>query len=146
MHYKITLEELGDYWTYVLTLDKNTPTTLRGAAEYADEHISAEDKHGIRHYVLLKQKKIVQIQLHHALQIMPHLNPGDPSSLQMPTFHAIMFGRHQVPTLLIVFKEFTPKELAAYALSPNVFLVFDEAEHLARLYVTDVYTVLNDVG
>lgn len=145
MYYKFTLEELHDYWVFVLTLDRDTPATIKEANEYADDQHSAEDDRGTRHYVLLKEKKIVQIQLHQALQILPYLNPDDPSSIKMPALHAIVFGNRAVPTLLIVFKEFNPPTLTAHALNPNVFLVFDGTD-LARLYVLDVYSVLNDVG
>jgi hypothetical protein len=145
MYYKFTLEELDHDWAFVMTFDKNTPTTIKQANEYADEHLNAEDTHGIRHYVLLKGKRIIQIQLHQALKILPHLNPNDPSSIRMPAIQAIKFGNPPVPSLLIVFKEFNPQKLTAYGLSPNVFLVFDEAV-LARLYITDVYSVMTNVG
>lgn len=145
MYYKITLEEHDNNWVYVITLEKNTPTTTEQANKYADECLSAEDKHGIRHYVLRKGGKIVQIQLHQVLRILPHLNPKDPASIRMPAVEAIMFGKPQVPSLLIVFKESNIQKLTAYGLSPNVYLVFDGAD-LARLYITDVYAVVADVG
>lgn len=145
MYYKFTLEELDDSWAYVLTLNKHAPTTIKEANTYADEHLSAADPYGIRHFVLLRRKKIVQIQRHQVLRLLPQLNPNEPASIQMPTIHAIMFGTPAVSSLLIAFKDSHPQTATAYGISPNVFLVFDNAE-LAHLYITDVYTVIADVG
>ncbi|MBN2390105.1 MAG: hypothetical protein JXR84_05255 [Anaerolineae bacterium] len=128
MYYKFALEKHDDYWVYTLTFEKNIPTTVGQANEYADDCISAEDKHGIRHYVLLKGGKIVQIQLHQALQIMPYLDPDDPASIRMPAMQAIMFGNPLAPSLLLVFKESGLQDATAYGLSPNVYLVFDDSE------------------
>jgi hypothetical protein len=63
----------------------------------------------------------------------------------MPAMDAIMFGNPPVPTLLLRFREEPPDSRTAYALSPNVFLIFQGSE-LADLYVTDVYAVIADVG
>jgi hypothetical protein len=65
--------------------------------------------------------------------------------LSMPGMHAIMFGNPPVPTLLLNFKKEPPDNRVAYALSPNVFLLF-QGDELAQLYVTDVYAVIADVA
>ncbi|MFX0092539.1 MAG: hypothetical protein ACFFBD_12315 [Candidatus Hodarchaeota archaeon] len=145
MYFKITLEEYNNYWVYVLTLEKHTPTNIKQANQYADEHLSAEDKHGFRHYVLFKDEKIVQIQFHQALSILPYLNPDDPTSLRMPEMKAILFGNNRIPTLKITFKENYVHHGTAYALCPNVFLMFENGE-LAVLFITDVYSMIADPG
>ncbi len=143
-YYKFTLEELGSDWAFVMTFDPKAPATIEQANEYADQCHSAEDKHGIRHWVLLKEGKIVQIQLHRALQLLPHLNPSNPSSIRMPALYTIKWGNPPLPSLLIVFKEYNPPKLTAYALDPNVFLVFAE-DVLARLYIRDIDSVIPNV-
>ena len=50
-----------------------------------------------------------------------------------------------MPTLLLQFRAEPPDNNTAYALSPNVYLVFQGAE-LALLYVFDVYKVIAEVG
>jgi hypothetical protein len=145
MRYKITLQERRGSWVYVIAFGKDTPTDIDQVAEYSDNCVSAEDPHGVRHYVHFKDGKIVQIQLHDALRLLPHLDPDHPESIRMPGMHAIMFGDPPVPTLLLLFKEEPPDNRTAYALSPNVNLVFQGRE-LAQLYVIDVYAMIADVG
>ena len=145
MYYRVTLEEFDGDWVFILALKKGTPETIQQALDYADDSVSAEDKHGIRHYVLYKDGKIVQIHLYRALDIIPHPDPGNPASIPMPRMDAIMFGASPKPTLLITFKEGGKRDKTAYGLSPNVFLTFD-GDDLAYLYIIDVYSVLSDVG
>jgi hypothetical protein len=144
MRYKITLQEHHGSWIYVIAFGKDTPTPIEEAAAYSDNCVSAEDLHGIRHSVYFKDGKIVQIQLHEARRILPQLDPERPESIRMPAMRAILFGQPPVPTLLLSFKEEPPDNRVAYALSPNVFLVF-HGDELAHLYVTDVYAVIADV-
>jgi hypothetical protein len=56
-----------------------------------------------------------------------------------------LIGDPEVPTLLLQFREQPPDNRTAYALSPNVFLIFQGPE-LALLYVFDVYKVIAEVG
>lgn len=144
MRYKITLQEHHGSWVYVIAFGKDTPTAIEQAAEYSDHSVSAEDAHGVRHHVYFKDGKIVQIQLYDALRLLPHLDPARPETIRMPAMHAIMFGQPPVPTLLLLFKDEPPDNRTAYALSPNVFLIFQGRE-LAQLYVTDVYAVIAEV-
>jgi hypothetical protein len=144
MRYKFTLQERDGSWVYVLAFGKDTPTDIGQVAKYSDNRVSAEDPHGIRHYVHLKGGKIVSIHLHDALRLLPHLDPDRPETIRMPGMEAIMFGNPPVPTLLVRFKEEPPDNRTAYALGPNVFLVF-QGHELAHLYVTDVYAVIPDV-
>ena len=97
MRYRITLQEHRDDWVYVITFGEDTPTAIEQAGEYRDHFQSAEDLHGIRHFVLFKDGKIVQIQLHDALRILPHLDPERPETIRrMPGMHAIMSGEPQL--------------------------------------------------
>src|SRR5262245_39144565 len=137
MRYKITLQEHHGSWVYVIAFGKDTPTAIEQAMEYSDHSVSAEDAHGVQHHVYFKDGKIVQIQLHDALRILPYLDPERPETIRMPAMHAIMFGQPPVPTLLLLFKDEPPDNRTAYALSPNVFLIF-QGHELAQLYVTDV--------
>ena len=145
MHYKITLQEHGGSWVYVIAFGKDTPTGVDEIAGYSDNSVSAEDPHGIRHSVHLKEGKIRQIQLHDALRILPGLDPARPETIRMPGMHAIMFGDPPVPTLLLAFRPEPPDNRTAYAISPNVYLIFQGRE-LAQLYVFDVYAVIPDVA
>jgi hypothetical protein len=145
MRYKITLQKRDGSWVYVIAFGKDTPTEIEHIAGYSDNCVSAEDGLGIRHHVYSKNGKIVQIQLHEARRILPQLDPERPESIRMPAMRAIMFGQTPVPTLLLSFKETPPDTRVLYALSPNVFLAFQDDE-LAQLYVTDVYTVIADVA
>jgi hypothetical protein len=136
MRYKFTLQEHDGSWVYVLNFGSGTPTSITDVIAHSDNSVSAEDLHGIRHHVYMKNGKIVSIHLHGVPRILPHLNPEHPESVRMPGMQAIMFGDPPVPTLLLLFKEEPPDTQTAYALSPNVFLVFQDGE-LAQLYVTD---------
>src|SRR5579859_3782583 len=71
MHYKITLQEHHGSWVYVITFGKDTPTGINEVGAYSDNCVSAEDLHAVRHQVYFKAGKIVQIQLHNALRILP---------------------------------------------------------------------------
>jgi hypothetical protein len=144
MRYKFTLQERNGSWVYVLAFGKDTPTDIDQVAKYSDSCVSAEDFRGVRHYVHSKNGKIVSIHLHDALGILPHLDPDRPETVRMPGMHAIMFGDPPVPTLLLRFREEPPDNRTAYALSPNVFLIFQGGE-LAQLYLTDVYQVIAEV-
>src|SRR5260370_42379463 len=128
MRVKIPLQEHRGSWVYVIAFGKDTPTDIDQVVEYSDNCVSAEDPHGVRHYVHLKDGKVVQIQLHDALRILPHLDPDHPESIRMPGMQAIMFGNPPVPTLLLQFRENPPDNRTAYALSPNVYLVFQGHE------------------
>src|SRR5262249_19386278 len=111
---------------------------------YSDNCVSAEDAHGVRHYVYSRDGKLVSIHLHDALRLLPYLDPDRPETLRMPGMHAVMFGNPPVPTLLLQFREQPPDNRTAYALSPNVYLIFQGPE-LALLYVFDVYKVIAEV-
>ena len=145
MRYKITLQERRGSWVYVIAFGKDTPTDIEQVAAYSDNCVSAEDPHGVRHFVHFKDGKIVQIQLHDALRILPHLDPERPESIRMPGMHATMFGNPPVPTLLLQFTEEPANNRTAHALSPNVYLVF-RGQELAQLYVVNVYAMIADVG
>jgi hypothetical protein len=129
---------------YVITIGKDTPTDMEQAAAYSDTSVSAEDLHGVRHHVYFRAGMIVQIQLHDALRILPHLDPERPESIRMPGMHAIMSGNPPKPTLLFQFREDPPDNRTAYALSPNVYLVF-QGDELAQLYIFDVYSMIAEV-
>jgi len=58
---------------------------------------------------------------------------------------AIMFGDPPLPALVLQFREQPPDNRDAYALGPNVYLIFEGPE-LALLYVCDVYKVIEEVG
>jgi hypothetical protein len=145
MRYKFTLQEYDGAWVYVLNFGNGTPTAITDVIAHSDNSASAEDLHGIRHHVYMKDGKIVSIHLHEARRILPHLNPEDPQSVRMPTMQAIMFGDPPTPTLRLQFREDPPDNQTAYALSPNVFLVFQDGE-LAQLYVTDAPAVIPGVA
>jgi hypothetical protein len=144
MRYKITLQESDGSWVYVIAFGKDTPMRMEEAAKYSDNDVSGEDMNGVRHHVLFKDGKIVQIHLHDALRLLPHLDPERTETIRMPSMHAIMFGQQPVPTLLLKFREEPPDTRTLYALSPNVFLAF-RGHELAQLYVTDVYSVIAEV-
>lgn len=143
MKYKVGLTQGEGYCVYVIMFG-DTPDQFDDPADYSDDNLSAEGPNGIRHYVVTRNGKIVQIQLHEAPQVIPDLDPERPESIPMPGFHAIMRGNPPVPTLLLTFKDELPENNTAYALSPNVFLAFDDGQ-LAQLYITDVYNVIDDV-
>ena len=50
-------------------------------------------------------------------------------------------GNPPVPTVLLQFREEPADNRTAWALSPNVFLVF-QGDELAHLFVLDVYQVI----
>jgi hypothetical protein len=145
MRYRFTLQERDGSWVYVLCFGKDTPTEVEDVVAYSDNSVSAEDSHGVRHYVYSKAGKLVSIHLHDALRLLPYLDPARPETVRMPGMQAIMFGNPPVPTLLLMFRQESPDNRTAYALSPNVFLIFQGSE-LAQLYVTDVYAVIRDVA
>ncbi|QDT42751.1 hypothetical protein Pan241w_28400 [Gimesia alba] len=145
MYYKQTLQNNGDCWIYVIAFGENTPRSIKEIEHSSDTHLSAEDMHGIRHYVYFKNEYIVQIQLYDAVEIIADLNPEIPESFKMPSMHAIMHGDPPVPTLLLNFNEGPPDNQIAYVLAPNVFLLFHQGK-LAQLYVTDVYNSIEEVS
>ena len=144
MRYRFTLQERASSWVYVLCFGKDTPTEIEDVVAYSDNCVSAEDAYGVRHHVYSRGGKLVSIHLHDALRLLPYLNPGRPETLRMPGMRAVMFGDPPVPTLLLQFREEPPDNRTAYALSPNVFLIF-QGQELAQLYVFDVYKVIADV-
>lgn len=145
MRYRFTLQQRNGSWVYVLCFGKDTPTEIEDVEAYSDSSVSAEDAYGVRHYVYSKRGYLVAIALHDALRLLPYIDPDRPETLRMPGMHAIMFGNPAVPTLLLQFREQPPDNNTAYALSPNVFLIFQGPE-LALLYVFDVYKVIAEVG
>lgn len=145
MKYRITLQQRDGAWIYVLCFGKDTPTEIEDLETYSDQCVSAEDPHGVRHLVYFHGGNLVAIALHDALRLFPHLIPDQPETLRMPAMHAIMFGTPAVPTLLLQFREELPENRTAYALAPNVYLIFQGPE-LALLYVCDVYNMIAEVG
>lgn len=145
MRYRFTLQQRGGSWVYVLCFGKDTPTEIEDVEAYSDNCVSAEDAHGVRHFVYSKDGYLVAVALHDALRLLPYLDPERPETLRMPGMHAVMFGDPPVPTLLLQFREQPPDNRTAYGLSPNVFLIFQGPE-LALLYVFDVYKVIAEVG
>ena len=145
MRYRFTLQERDGAWVYVHCFGKDTPTEIEEVVAYADNCVTAQDAQGARHYVYSKSGKLVSIHLHDALRLLPYLDPARPETIRMPGMQAIMFGNPAVPTLLLQFRQEPPDNRTAYALSPNVFLIFQGPE-LSQLYVTDVYAVIADVG
>lgn len=145
MKYQFTLQQRGGSWVYVLCFGKDTPIEIEDVEAYSDDAVSAEDAHGVRHFVYSKAGYLVAVALHDALRLFPYIEPDCPERLRMPEMHAIMFGNPAVPTLLLQFREQPPDNNTAYALSPNVFLIFQGSE-LALLYVFDVYKVIAEVG
>ena len=144
MRYKFTLQERNGSWVYVLNFGKDTPTEIEDVVAYSDNYVSAEDAHGVRHYVYSKGGKLVSIHLHDALRLLPYLDPARPETLRMPGMQAIMWGNPPAPTMLLQFRAEPPGNRTAYALSPNVYLIFRGRE-LALLYVFDVYSVIAEV-
>jgi hypothetical protein len=144
MRYRFTLQERDCSWVYVLCFGKDTPTEIEDVAAYSDECVSADDAYGVRHFVHFKAGKLVSIHLHDALRLLPYLDPARPETLRMPGMQALMFGNPPVPTLLLQFRPEPPDNRTAFALSPNVFLIFQGRE-LALLYVLDVYAVIAEV-
>jgi hypothetical protein len=144
MRYRFTLQERNGAWVYVLCFGKDTPTEIEDVVAYSDNCVSAEDAHGVRHYVYSRDGKLVSIHLHDALRFLPYLDPARPETLRMPGMHAIMFGNPPVPTLLLQFRAKPPDNRTAYALSPDVYLTFQGGE-LALLYIFDVYRVIAEV-
>jgi len=61
-----------------------------------------------------------------------------PETLRMPAMQAIMFGNPPAPALVVQFREQPPDNRTAYALAPDVFLLFQGPE-LALLYVCNAY-------
>ena len=145
MKYRFTLQQRHDSWVYVLCFGKDTPTEIEDVEAYCDSSVSAEDAHGVRHFVYSKGGYLVAIALHDALRLLPYLDPDRPETLRMPGMHAITFGNPAVPTLLLQFREQPPDNRTAYALAPNVYLIFQGPE-LALLYVCDVYKMIAEVG
>lgn len=144
MRYSFTLQERASSWVCVLAFGKDTPTDIEQVIAYSDSSVSAEDFRRVRHYVYSKHGKIVSIHLHDATGILPHFDPGHPETVRMPGMHATMFGNPPVPTLLLQFRQQPPDNRKAWAISPNVFMIF-QGEELAQLYVTDVYSVIPEV-
>jgi hypothetical protein len=130
----MTLEEQPGDWVYAITFGERTPTAVERAKEYSDRCVSAEDLHKIRHFVLFKAGKIVQIQLHDALRILPHFDPERPETIRMPAVHGFMSGEPPEPTMRFSFKAEPEGSRTAYGISPDVYLVFDGPE-LASLYL-----------
>jgi hypothetical protein len=145
MKYRFSLQQRHGSWMYVLCFGKDTPTELEDVEAYSDRQVSAEDAHGVRHFVYSKGGYLVAIALHDALRLFPYLDPERPETLRMPGMHAIQFGNPPVPTLLLRFREQPPDNNTAYALAPDVYLIFQGPE-LALLYVCDVYKNIAEVG
>src|SRR5262249_30555627 len=83
MRYRITLQDYHGDWVYAIPFGEDTPAAIVRTAKYSDHCVSAEDLHGIRHFVLFEHGKIVQIQLHDALRFLPHLDPERPETIRM---------------------------------------------------------------
>jgi hypothetical protein len=145
MKYRFTLQQRHGSWVYVLCFGKDTPTEIEDVEAYSDRCVSAEDALGVRHFVYSKGGYLVAIALHDALRLLPYLDPGRPETLRMPGMHAIQFGNPAVPTLLLRFREQPPDNNTAYALAPDVYLIFQGPE-LALMYVCDVYKNIAEVG
>jgi hypothetical protein len=145
MRYKFTIQERNGAVVYVLSFGNDTPMPIAEVIAYSDNHASAEDPHGTRHYVYSKAGKIVSIHLHDVPRLLPHFDRARPETIRMPEMHAIRFGDPPVPTLLLRFRPDPPDNRTAYTIAPNVFLVF-QGEELAELYVTDVYRLIAEVA
>ena len=145
MRYRFTLQQRSGSWVYVLCFGKDTPTEIEDVEAYSDRCVSAEDALGVRHFVYSKGGYLVAIALHDALRLLLYLDPGRPETLRMPGMHAIQFGNPAVPTLLLRFREQPPDNNTAYALAPDVYLIFQGPE-LALMYVCDVYKNIAEVG
>ena len=144
MRYRFTVQQRDGAWVLVLCFGKDTPTEIEDVIAYSDDCVSAADAHGVRHYVYSKGGRLVSIHLHDALRLLPYLDPARPETVRMPVMHAVMFGDPPVPTLLLQFRAELPDNDTAYALSPDVYLVF-QGPALALLYVCDVYRVIVEV-
>jgi hypothetical protein len=145
MRYRFSLQQRQGAWVYVLNFGKETPTDVGEILAYCDDNVSGEDPCGVRHFVYFKDGKLVSIQLHDALRLVPYVDPARPDTLRMPGLHPLMLGNPQKPSLLIQFRDEPPDNRTAYAISPNVYLVFHGTE-LAQLYIFDVHAVIADVG
>jgi hypothetical protein len=145
MKYRFTIQKRHGAWMYVLCFGKDTPTEIEDVEAYSDSTVSAEDAHGVRHFVYSKGGYLVAIVLHDALRLLPHIDPDRPETIRMPGMHAIQFGNPPMPTLLLQFREQPPDNRTAYALAPDVYLIFQGPE-LALLYVCDVYKNIAEVG
>ena len=144
MRYRFTLQERDGAWVYVHCFGKDTPTEIEEVVAYADNCVSAQDAQGARHYVYSKSGKLVSIHLYDALRLLPYLDPARPETIRMP---GMQRSCSATPPCLVCsqFRQEPPDNRTAYALSPNVFLIFQGPE-LSQLYVTDVYAVIADVG
>lgn len=145
MKYRFSLQQRRGSWVYVLCLGKDTPTEIEDVEAYSDRGVSAEDGFGVRHSVYFKNGYLVAIALHDALRLFPYLDPARPETLRMPSMHAIGFGNPAVPTLMLQFREEPPDNRTAYALAPDVYLIFQGPE-LSLLYICDVYKNIAEVG
>ena len=120
---------------YVLCFSKDTPTEIDDVEAYSDDSVSAEDAYGVRHFVYSKNGYLVAIVLHDALRLLPYLDPEWPETLRMPGMQAIQFGNPPVPTLLLQFREQPPDNNTAFALAPDVYLIFQGPELALALCV-----------
>lgn len=145
MKYRFTLQQRRGSWVCVLCFGKDTPNELVDVEAYSDRCVSAEDAHGVRHFVYFKGGYLVAIVLHDAARLFPHLDPERPETLRTPGMHAVMYGNPPVPTLVLQFREEPPDDNTAYALAPDVYLIFQGPE-LALLYVCDVYKNIAEVA
>lgn len=145
MRYRFTLQQRDGSWVYVLCFGRDTPTEIEDVVAYSDNCVSAMDAKMVRHYVYSKAGKLVSIHLHDALRLVPYMDPNRPETIRMPGMRSVMFGNTPVPTLLLQFREEPPDNRTAYALSPDVFLIF-QGDELAQLYVTDVYATIADMA
>lgn len=143
MQYKITTTPTPDGWVYIIMFGQS-PDMFADASNYSDEESSAEDPRGVRHYVLSRAGKIVQIQLHAAEGIVPNFDTDPTDTTPMPEFFGVMHGNPPVPTVLISFAPVDEGNKTAFGLSPNVYMVFD-ADRLAQIYITDATNVLEGV-
>jgi hypothetical protein len=145
MKYRFTLQKRHGSWVYVLCFGKDTPTEIKDVEVYSDRCVSAADAHGVRHFVYSKGGYLVAIALHDALRLLPSIDHERPETLRMPSIHAIQFGTPAVPTLLLRFREQPPDDNTAYAIAPDVYLIFQGPE-LALHYVCDVYKNIAEVA
>jgi hypothetical protein len=145
MKYRFSLQKRRNVWLYVMCFGKDTPTEIADVEAYSDRQVSAKDAYDARHFVYSKGSFLVAIVLYDALRLFPYLNPELPETLRMPGMHAIQFGKPPVPTLLLRFREQLPDNNTAYAIAPDVHLIFQGPE-LAMLYVCDVYKNIAEVA
>jgi hypothetical protein len=106
--------------------------------------VSAEDFRGARHYAYFKNNYLVSIHLHGVMDLLPGIDPEKPETVKMPGMHAILFGNPGVPTLLMQFSAEPPDNLTAWAISPNVYMIFQNGA-LSQMYITDVYSMIAEV-